>query len=189
MHDIIIYVARWWEKYLSKGSPLKHTCSWRDKLIILCILNRQAKIFLCMADLHYIPLNILSLICYYSDYYCFCDKYQGCEKDYYIWRDLYPLCRIKIYFRHDLVNFGEYLDRNQFNLTKLKAYAFKLYPFLIECYHVDKRSLEAFSRHYVWSCCDQYTGQKSELTLKEIVKENIKLKKLNGEEKYFRLFY
>ena len=35
MCDIIIYVARWWEKYLSKRSPLKHTCSWHDKLIVL----------------------------------------------------------------------------------------------------------------------------------------------------------
>ena len=40
--------ARWWEKYLSKCSPLKHTCSWHDKLIVLWILNRQAKISLCM---------------------------------------------------------------------------------------------------------------------------------------------
>ena len=38
--------GRWWEKYLSKHSPLKHTCSWRDKLIVLWILKRQAKIFL-----------------------------------------------------------------------------------------------------------------------------------------------
>ena len=45
MHDVIIYIAQWWEKYLSKRSPLKHTCSWRDKLIIWWILNRQAKIF------------------------------------------------------------------------------------------------------------------------------------------------
>ena len=56
----------------------------------------------------------------------------------------------------------------------------------MECYHVDKRSLEALSRHYVWSCRDRYTGQKSEL--KEIVKENIKLKKLNGEENYSEVF-
>ena len=64
------------------------------------------------------------------------------------------------------MNFEEYLDRNQFNLSKLKTYAFKLYPFLLECYHIDKGSLEAFSGHYVWSFYDQYTGQKS---LKEIV--------------------
>ena len=29
--------ARWWEKYLSKRSPLKHTCSWHDKLIVILI--------------------------------------------------------------------------------------------------------------------------------------------------------
>ena len=44
MRDIIIYVARWSEKYLSNRNPLKHTCSWRDKLIVLWTLNRQAKI-------------------------------------------------------------------------------------------------------------------------------------------------
>ena len=31
MRDIIIYVAWWWEKHLSKRSLIKHTCSWRDK--------------------------------------------------------------------------------------------------------------------------------------------------------------
>ena len=46
MHNIIIYVAQWWEKYLSKHSPLKHTYSWHDKLIVLWILSRQAKISL-----------------------------------------------------------------------------------------------------------------------------------------------
>ena len=46
MRDIVIYTARWWEKYLSKGSLVKHTCSWRDKLIVLWALNRQTKIFL-----------------------------------------------------------------------------------------------------------------------------------------------
>ena len=46
MRDIIIYVSRWWEKYLWKSSLIKHTCSWRDRLIILWTLDRQAKIFL-----------------------------------------------------------------------------------------------------------------------------------------------
>ena len=46
MRDIIIYVARWWEKYLWKRSLIKHTCSWRDKRVVLWTLNRQAKIFL-----------------------------------------------------------------------------------------------------------------------------------------------
>ena len=41
------------------------------------------------------------------------------------------------------MNFEEYLHCKQFNLLKLKAYAFKLYLFLMECYHFDKISLEA----------------------------------------------
>ena len=49
MRDIIIYVARWWEKYLSKRSLIKHTCSWRDKLIALWTLNRLAKMLLRIA--------------------------------------------------------------------------------------------------------------------------------------------
>ena len=43
--NIIIYVAQWWEKYLLKGSLIKHICSWREKLIVLWRLNRQANIF------------------------------------------------------------------------------------------------------------------------------------------------
>ena len=54
MCDTIIYVALWWEKYLSKRSLIKHTCSWRDKLILLWTLNRQAKIFLRIS--HYCTL-------------------------------------------------------------------------------------------------------------------------------------
>ena len=34
------------EDDLSKGSIIKHTCPWHDKLITLWTLNRQAKIFL-----------------------------------------------------------------------------------------------------------------------------------------------
>ena len=46
MRDIIIYVAWWLEKYFSKRSLIKHTCSWRDKLIVSWTLNRQVKMFL-----------------------------------------------------------------------------------------------------------------------------------------------
>ena len=35
-----------WGKHFSKRSLIKHNCSWRDKLIVLWTLNRQAKIFL-----------------------------------------------------------------------------------------------------------------------------------------------
>ena len=35
MEDVSPMLARWWEKYLSKRSPIIHTCSWHDKLIVL----------------------------------------------------------------------------------------------------------------------------------------------------------
>ena len=59
MRDIIIYVARWWEKYLSKRSlhdviNLLYP-TWRDKLIVLWILNRQAKTFLRIPGLYLLP--------------------------------------------------------------------------------------------------------------------------------------
>ena len=63
MRATIIHVARWWEKYLSKRSPLKRTCSWRNKLIVLWIRNRQAKVLLYIIHyylfLHYLLIHIL----------------------------------------------------------------------------------------------------------------------------------
>ena len=131
--------------------PWGRTLMKLDLNIALLHLNIGIKLYHYrdMADLHYKLLNILSLICYHSDYYNFCNRYQGCKKDYHLGRNLCLLCRRKIYFQHDLGNFGEYLDKNQFNLSKLKTYAFRLDPFLMEYYYVDKRSLEVFSGHYV----------------------------------------
>ena len=86
-------------------------------------------------DLHYKLSNILSLICYQTiGYYCFCDRYLSCKKEFR-GMDLCPLCQISIEFR----NFEEDLDRNHFNLNCLKGFAFRLFPFLEECYHVDKQ--------------------------------------------------
>lgn len=97
-----------------------------------------------IVDLHYELLNTLSLIIYKGYYYCFCLKYDRCEKDYNGGSDLCPLCRIPIHFS----DFEEFLDRNQFHLSNLKKYARKLYPYLIECYDMDLISLEAFPGHY-----------------------------------------
>ena len=56
VHVSFLSFPGWWEKYLSKCSPLKHTCSWRDKL-----MNRQAKIFLCKKKYFYASGNVLML--------------------------------------------------------------------------------------------------------------------------------
>ena len=42
--------AQWWEKYLSKRSPLKHTSSWHDKLIVL---EFPSKIEYCVFIMHW----------------------------------------------------------------------------------------------------------------------------------------
>lgn len=108
-------------------------------------------------------------------------KYQGCEKDYYFGRDFCPLCCIKIYFWHDLGNFDEYLDRIQFNLSKLKVYIFKLYPFLMKCYHVDKGSLEAFSGHMCGRVATDTQVKKGNLLWKKLSEKELNLK--NSMEK------
>ena len=66
--------ARWWEKYLSKRSPLKHTCSWRVNLLYYEYWTDKQKYFYVVTFTEEIPngklhifglrdrLQILSLI-------------------------------------------------------------------------------------------------------------------------------
>ena len=90
-----------------------------------------------IVNLHYNHLNILSLICYNSDYDCFCNKFHGWTKKLKFRKRFTCVLSHKIFFRQGLLNFEKNLDRNQFNLLKLKSYIFKFYPFLLECYWVD----------------------------------------------------
>ena len=80
--------ARWWKKYLSKRSPLKHTCSWRDKLIVLSILNRQAKIFV-----FYENFKILKLCKMYKNFvskaWVFAIRSQQIMKQHYFFTNWY----------------------------------------------------------------------------------------------------
>ena len=96
-------------------------------------------------DLYYKLLNILFLICFSNGFfYCFCNRYQGCELDCNLGWKLCPLCQILI----DYHGFEEELDQNQYNLSNLKHFAFRLFPFLIDCYKINQYSLQAFSGHY-----------------------------------------
>ena len=74
-------------------------------------------------ELHYKLLNILSLISF----------------NYNRGQQLCPLCQIPVHFH----GFEEELDQIQYVLLKLKQFAFKLYPFSMECYQIDKHSTEA----------------------------------------------
>ena len=61
MCDIIIFAAQWWEKYLSKRSLLKHTCSWRDNLLYYEYWTEEQKYFhvKCVTVLNQFDLIIL----------------------------------------------------------------------------------------------------------------------------------
>ena len=82
-------ISQYQEKYLLKHSPIKHTGSWCDKLIVLWTLSRQAKIFL------HIPFN----------QFFFLQKQSICSFvwDLYYWLQLYLLLAILLSF---LVWFG-----------------------------------------------------------------------------------
>ena len=136
-------------------------------------------------DLHYKLLNIMQLIIHNGWFYCFCNKYQGCEFDYNRVRRLCALCRMPDY----LSNFEEVLDRAQFDIHALKMFGFKSFPLLLGCYVYNKRSLQAFSGHFYYSSRDCYTVEKLETSLKDQIKSNTDLKIRNGQENYFIFFY
>lgn len=135
-------------------------------------------------ELHYKLLIIMLLITHNGWFYCFGNKYQGCEFSYNRGHGLCPLCRIPAY----LSGYEEELDWNPFNLFKLKQFGSKLFPLLLECYCISKRCLKAFSGDFCYSSRDHYTGQKSDTPLREEIKFRTKFKR-NGEKKYFDFFY
>ena len=78
MRHIIIYVARWWKKYLSKRSLIKHNCSWRVNLLYYNILASQklpSSIFLGLIGLnkqkiknHLKPSNVVLQLFFPSNF-------------------------------------------------------------------------------------------------------------------------
>lgn len=122
-----------------------------------CVFEKQLYKFKDIKNVHY----ILSLICFNNwFFYRFCD--QDFELDYNQGWKLYSLFPILVCFW----NLEELLDWNQYNLSELKQFAFRLYPFLEECYKADKRSLEVFRSHYYYLSRYWYTGQKKQSFIK-----------------------
>ena len=82
--------------------------------------------FSSLAELHFKLMNILSFICYQTDY-CFCQKYDGAEFEYNHGKEWCVLSRIPVEF----YNFEEMLDKNQHNEKFLKKYLDDLALYLI----------------------------------------------------------
>ena len=130
-------------------------------------------------------MNILSLICY-NTFYCFCEKYLCAEFEYNRGKQCCVLCCIPVQF----YNFEKMLDKNQYNEKFSKKCLDDLSPFLIECYNVDKRSIECFIfGKFQDIFCNNYTGQKLSVPLPEQIKYRTYLKKINDSDKYFLFFY
>ena len=129
-------------------------------------------------------MNILSLICC-NTFYCFCEKYLCAEFEYNRGKQCCVLCRIPVQF----YNFEEMLDKNQYKEKFSKKYLDDLLLFLIECYKVDKRSIECFIfGEFQDIFCNNYTGQKLSVLLSEQFKYRTYLKKINDSDKYFPFF-
>ena len=80
-------------------------------------------------DLHYFSMNVLNLISFKGYYYCFCEKFEKCT-----------FCRIPKIFE----NFEKKLDYNM---------DYKLVPYLVEIFDMDKNAIECFSNNeHTYSC-------------------------------------
>ena len=120
-----------------------------------------------------------------SGYYCFRNKYDGAEFNYSRGKEYCVLCRVPVEF----YNFEEMLDRNQYNEKFLKKYLVDLMPYLLECYEVDKNSIQYFVfGEFEYSLRDNYGREKISVPLSEQIKYRNFLKERtpNG---YFILFY
>ena len=83
-------------------------------------------------DLHYLLMNVLNLISFKGYYYCFCEKFEKCT-----------FCRIPKIFE----NFEKKLDYNM---------DYKLVPYLVEIFDMDKNAIECFSNNeHTYSCIEK----------------------------------
>ena len=78
----------------------------------------------------------------------------------------------------------DFLLRNRENEQKLREFVDLIWPFFQKMTILNKRSLQFFNDEYRWSMCNNQEGTTSSLTMKEIIKSNIKLVELNGIERY-----
>ena len=88
-----------------------------------------------------------------------------------------------------IVFFAKYL---LIYITQIFKTALKFVPYLEECFDVmDSETLIGLfsDRQHSTYTRDSYTGAKNETTLEEEIEFTTKLKRLNGEEKYFKNLY
>ena len=109
---------------------------------------------------------------------------------------LWPLSRSRIRLQHcvetppALPDAKEEMDQNWYNLLNLKQFIFRLFPFLQDCYKINQHFLETSSDHHYYYCYsrNRYTGQKNEISLKDMIEYREDIKKEMVKKNIFIFF-
>ena len=134
--------------------------------------------------LHFEILNLVLKVIHNSWYYCFCNKYSGCENCFGI-KEYCAICRIAI----DFNDIEEICDFAQFKFDKLLKIQEQLRPYVKEAEDYsddDIKQLFETSDEFCFSHRDSYTGCKYDYPLSEWIKSLTETKKRMGEQNYLK---
>ena len=136
-------------------------------------------------DLHFEILNLVLKVIHNSWYYCFCNKYSGCEDRFgYLYC---AICRIAV----DFNDIERICDFAQFKFDELLKIRDQLKPFVKEAEDYGNNDIKQLfdkSDEFCFSHCDSYTG-KYNYPLSEWIKSLKVTKKRIGEQNYFKSRY
>ena len=125
-------------------------------------------------DLHFEILNLVLKVIHNSWYYCFCNKYSGCE-DRFGTKEYWAICRVAV----DFNDIERTCDFAQFKFDEPLKVGDRLKPYVKEaedCSNDDIKQLFDKSDEFC-SHRDSYTGYRHEYPLSEWIKSLTETKK------------
>ena len=136
-------------------------------------------------DLHFEILNLVLKVIHNSWYYCFCNKYSGCEDRFgYLYC---AICRIAV----DFNDIERTCDFAQFKFDEILKIQDQLRPCVKEAEDYGNNDIkQLFDKRdeFCFSHRDSYTG-KYNYPLSEWIKSLTETKKRMGEQNYFKSRY
>ena len=137
-------------------------------------------------DLHFEILNLVLKVIHNSWYYCFCNKYSGCE-DRFATKEYCAICRIAV----DFNDIECICDFAQFKFDEILKIQDQLRPCVKEAKDYSNNDIkQLFDKRdkFCFPHRDSYTG-KYNYPLSEWIKSLTDAKKRMGEQNYFKLRY
>ena len=136
-------------------------------------------------DLHFEILNLVLKVIHNSWYYCFCNKYSGCEDCFgYLYC---AICRIAV----DFNDIERICDFAQFKFDEILKIQDQLRPCVKEAEDYGNNDIkQLFDKRdeFCFSHRDSYTG-KYNYPLSQWIKSLTETKKRMGEQNYFKSHY